>query len=75
MKVTISVTKELDDTWASSEEFAEMPDEQIIELVCEDLVALFDDSTIFRVEREQNGQHTQAQYRIVENDILAVEGA
>lgn len=51
MTVTITITKQLDDTWASPKELAEMSDEQILELVQEDLFALHDGAT-YQVDRE-----------------------
>jgi len=45
MSVTVTVTKELDSLWASSEQFKNMTDEQIVALVREDLSEFVDRAT------------------------------
>jgi len=44
MPVTIKITKKLGPIWADDSDFAEMTDEQIIELAQEDLCELIDGS-------------------------------
>ncbi|MDD1678711.1 MAG: hypothetical protein LUO93_05955 [Methanomicrobiales archaeon] len=49
--ITITITKILGLPWATDEEFAEMSDEEIIELILEDIPELLD-CAIFEVERK-----------------------
>lgn len=43
--ITITITKTLDDSWASDKEFAEMSDEDIINLCLEDSSELLNNSS------------------------------
>ena len=50
MAITIVMTKELGNLWASAEELARMTDEEIIDLVLEDRCELTNEAT-FKIER------------------------
>ena len=63
MAVTIIVTKELDGHWATDEEFNELTDEQIIELLYED-IADFLDGAIWEVKRVPTDSKDQTELRI-----------
>ncbi len=46
MPITITITKELDETWVDSESASHMTDQEIISLVQEDPIEFLDRSTI-----------------------------
>lgn len=46
MIVTVSVSKTLDDTWATSEQLAGLSDSEIVELIKEDLFEFVDGATV-----------------------------
>ena len=51
-RVVVTVTKELDnDFWATPEQFAEMTDQDVVDLVKEDVIA-FLDGACWTVDRE-----------------------
>lgn len=54
MPVTITITKRLEPIWGTDEEFSEMTDEQIIELLQEDWSLLLDNAK-WEVKREVGG--------------------
>jgi hypothetical protein len=43
--MTITITKELDEMWATPEEFAQMSDQEIVDLCLEDQIAILDNAT------------------------------
>jgi hypothetical protein len=51
MRVSVTVTKELEDFWATEEQFASMSDAQVIELIQEDVTALLEGAS-WTVTRE-----------------------
>jgi hypothetical protein len=45
VEMTITITKELDEMWATPEEFAQMSDQEIVDLCLEDQIAILDNAT------------------------------
>jgi hypothetical protein len=50
MKVKVSLTKTLDDSWATEEELKELSDEEILELIQEDVIS-FVENAEWKIER------------------------
>lgn len=55
MSVTITITKTLEEWWASDEEFSVMSDKQIVELCQEDITAVTDEAR-WTVERSDSAK-------------------
>ena len=50
--ITVTITKKLDSFWATDEQFAEMSDSEIIDLLMEDLWEVVDKAT-WTIQREE----------------------